>query len=75
MHSYNLRSIRNKTFYSKSANTAKYRSWLTNSGVNLWQGISSEMKKLPYKSFADKYKQNIIDSYWPISFDIDCYFL
>ena len=51
MHSYNLRSIQNKTFYTKSTNTAKYRNWLTNSGVNLWKNISSEMKTLPYKSF------------------------
>ena len=63
MHSYNLRSIRNKTFYTKSTNTLKYKNWLTNSGVDLWKGVSSELKKLPYKSFANKYKQNIIEAY------------
>ena len=63
MHSYNLRSIRKKTFYSKATNTTKYKNWLTNSGVNLWQGVSSEMKALLYKSFANKNKQNIIESY------------
>ena len=63
MHSYSLRSIRNKTFYSKHANTQKYRNWLTNSGVDLWQDIPLEMKKMPYKSFAEKYKQDIIKSY------------
>ena len=63
MHNYNLRSIQNKTFYSKTTKTAKYRNWLTNSGVDLWQSVTSEMKKLPYKNFAEKYKQNIVESY------------
>ena len=63
MHSHNLRSIKNKTFYTKHTNTAKYKNWLTNSGVELWKNIAPEMKKLPFKSFSAKCKQNIIDSY------------
>ena len=63
MHSYNLRSIRNKTFYTKSTKTIKYRNWLTNAGVNLWKDITSEMKMLPYKSFSNSYKKNIVESY------------
>ena len=63
MHSYNLRSAKQKNFYTKPTNTAKYRNWLTNSGVTLWQNIPSEMKKLSYKNFAKKYKQNIIELY------------
>ena len=63
MHSYNLRSIRNKTFYTKHVNTNKYKNWLTNSGVNLWEKIDPEMKKLSYKVFAKKYKEYIVDSY------------
>ena len=63
MHNYNLRSIKNKTFYTKSTNTAKYRKWLTNSGVELWKTITPELKNLSYKCFSQKYKQNIVDSY------------
>ena len=63
MHSYNLRSIKTKTFHTKFTNTSKYKNWLTNSGVELWKNITPEMKELTYKSFAAKYKQNIIDSY------------
>ena len=63
IYGYNLRSISNKTFYTKYVNTTKYKSWLTNSGVELWKNITPEMKKLPYKSFSTKYKQNIIESY------------
>ena len=63
MHSYNLRSIKNKTFFTKFTNTAKYKNWLTNSGVELWKNISPEMKKLPLKSFESEYKKNIIGSY------------
>ena len=44
MHSYNLRSVRNKTFYSKSAKTSKYRNWLTNSDVDLWQLLLQILK-------------------------------
>ena len=63
MHSYNLRSIRNKTFYTKATNTIKYRKWLTNSGVELWKNLDPEIKNLPYKAFAKKYKKEILDSY------------
>ena len=63
MHNYNLRSIKNKTFFTKSTNTDKYRKWLTNSGVELWRKMNSEMKNLPYKSFAKRYKREILDSY------------
>ena len=63
MHSHNLRSIKNKTFYTKRTNTMKYKNWLTNSGVELWKNVTPEMKALPFKSFSSKYKQNIIDSY------------
>ena len=63
MHSYNLRSVKQKTFYTKATNTAKYKNWLTNSGVTLWQSIPTDMKKLSYKNFANKFKQNVIESY------------
>jgi hypothetical protein len=63
MHNYNLRSIKNKTFYTKSTNTKRYKNWLTNSGVELWKNIAPELKNLPYKSFAQKYKEIIIKSY------------
>ena len=63
MHRYNLRSVKNKTFYTKQTNTSKYNNWLTNSGVRLWGTISSEMKELCLKTFSNKYKQFIIESY------------
>ena len=64
MHNHPLRSITNTTFYPKSTNTSKYRNWLTNDGVELWtKKIHSDLKKLPYKSFANKYKREILDSY------------
>jgi hypothetical protein len=63
MHSYNLRSINRKTFYAKPTNTTQYKNWVTNSGVRLWEGISAELKVLPYKSFTKKYKQHIVESY------------
>ena len=66
MHNYPLRSIKKDTFYAKPVNsikTAKYRNWLTNSGVELWQKLNFEMKNLPYKSFAKQYKKDILDSY------------
>ena len=63
MHNYNLRSIKNKTFYTKSTKTKRYKKWLTNSGVELWKNIAPELKNLPYKSFTQKYKEIIIKSY------------
>ena len=66
MHNYPLRSIKKDTFYAKSANstnTAQYKKWLTNSGVELWQKLDFEMKNLPYKTFAKQYKKSILDSY------------
>ena len=63
MHNYNLRSINRKTFYTKSANTTKYKNWVTNSGIRLWEEISPALKKLPYKNFAKSYKQQILESY------------
>ena len=63
MHNYPLRSIRNKAFYPKSTNTAKYQNWLTNAGVELWWDLDPGIKNLPYKSFAQKYKQNLLDTY------------
>ena len=63
MHDYKLRSVKKQTFYSKLTKTAKYREWITNSGTELWKGISPDVKNLPYKSFAKKYKSLIVDSY------------
>ena len=63
MHPYNLRSIRKQAFYSKLTKTAKYRNWITNSGISLWKDIPSNVKDLSYKSFAKKYKTMIVDSY------------
>ena len=63
MHNYSLRSIKKNTFYSKSVAIAKYKSWLTNAGVDLWKTISSELKDLPLKPFARKYKQQILNDY------------
>ena len=63
MHSYNLRSIHNKTFYSKTSKTKKYRQWITNSGVDLWQNIPAELKLLPLKTFSKQYKNTIIEAY------------
>ena len=54
MHSHNLRSIKNKTFYSKFSKTNKYKNWLTNSGVDLWKKIDPGLKTLSYKGFAKK---------------------
>ena len=66
MHRYKLRSIKSKTFHSKAAKktkTVKYRNWITNSGVDVWNDIPAHFKNLGYKPFAKKFKTSIIDSY------------
>ena len=63
MHKYNLRSIKNKTFYSKASKTKKYRQWITNSGVDLWQKIPAELKTLSLNAFSKQYKDTIVDAY------------
>ena len=60
MHSYNLRSIKSKTFFTKRTNTTQYQNWLTNSGVQLWKKLSPELKSLPYKSLSKKYKASLL---------------
>ena len=63
MHNYNLRSIKRNTFYSRSTNIAKYKSWLTNAGVDLWKEIDPDLKKLSLKPFAREYKKHILSLY------------
>ena len=63
MLNFKLRSVKTKTFFTKSTNTEKYRNWLTNSGVQLWKDLNPELKSLPYKRFAKQFKNDILVSY------------
>ena len=63
MHSYNLRSIKTKVFYTKNANTKQYKSWITHAGVELWSVIEPNIKQLSLKTFSFQYRKNIIESY------------
>ena len=63
MQSHPLRSININPFYAKPTNTAKYRKWLTNYGIELWNNFDPELKKLSYKCFSVRYKTNLLDLY------------
>ena len=63
MLNFKLRSVKTKTFFTKSTNTEKYRNWLTNSGIQLWKDLNPELKSLPYKRFAKQFKNDILVSY------------
>ena len=63
MHSYSLRSIKTKVFYTKSANTKQYKSWITHAGVELWSAINPSLKELSLKTFSFQFRKDLIDSY------------
>ena len=63
MHTYNLRSVKSKVFYSKFARSNQYKSWVTHAGVDLWSKIDTSLKELSLKSFSLQFKKDIINSY------------
>ena len=63
MHSYNLRSTKTKVFYTKKTNTKQYKSWITQSGVELWSAIDPSVKELSLKTFSFQFRKNLIQTY------------
>ena len=63
MHKYQLRSVKSKVFYTKTAKTKQYKSWLTHAGVELWGQIDPSLKELSLKSFSLQMKKDIIAAY------------
>ena len=63
MHSYQLRSVKTKVFYTKSARSKQYKSWVTHAGVELMSQIDSSLKDLSLKSFSLQLKKDIINNY------------
>ena len=63
MHTYQLRSVKNKVFYTKTASTKQYKSWVSHAGVELWSKIDPSIKELSFKSFSLQLKKDWINEY------------
>ena len=63
-YSYNLRSRSSNPYRIQFCNTLAYKRWLTNNGIHIWEGISEDMKKLPYQSFKRILKNELLNEYY-----------
>ena len=63
VHRYPTSSSRNRVFVKPKANKSMYGSWISSSGIALWESIDSEMKKLSYQAFKKSYRLHILQNY------------
>ena len=63
VHRYPTSTSRRQEFYQHRTNTTAYRKWISTVGITLWGNIEQNLKNESYKSFSNKYRKSIIDSY------------
>ena len=73
MHTYQLRSVKNKVFYTKTASTKQYKSWVSHAGVELWSKIDPSIKELSFKSLSLQLKKDWINEYQYCSHIFRCF--
>ena len=60
----NLRSLVYDPFRIDRRNTLHYRRWLTTAGVELWNSLSSDLKKMSFFSFKKAMRKRLIEAYF-----------
>ena len=63
VHRYPTSSSRNRQFYQQITKTTAYQKWISTAGIKLWEKTDPCLKNENYKTFAQKYRKSIFESY------------
>ena len=63
IHRYPTSSRRKRVYYQNRVNSSAYQSWISTSGISLWQNIEQSLKDKSYRDFSKSYRRHLILAY------------